>query len=442
MGLGIELKFDLDAETSVLSSILLSSEAMNRVADVLTPGSFYFPAHAHIFRVAIGLFKDNAPVDIITVRTELERLDLLESVGGVGYLLSLQSTNSLPSNIDAYAKVVEETAVRRGLQEAGQRILDLGSSWDVDTPRALSDAEREIAKLVNDRNNDEPLTLDEGLSDFWIHSERKAEDSNYGHGILTGLHDLDRMTGGLQPASLIVLAARPSVGKTSLGLGIAQHVAMEAGVPVGVFSLEMSRRDLVTRMVSSRAEVDSRVLLHGKPSPQQWVSVAKAVLDLSKCKIYIDDHSTQSVIDIRSRARKLKVRYGVELIVIDYIQLMNGSKRSENRVQEVSEISRALKSLARDLDIPIIALSQLSRATEQRTDRRPQLSDLRESGAIEQDSDIVMFLYREGLHNPDVPRTQTNLIIAKHRNGPVGDVQLIFIESQTRFVNATGRTHG
>jgi replicative DNA helicase len=273
------------------------------------------------------------------------------------------------------------------------------------------------------------------MAEQWERIERLHEDPSSAIGVKSGFYQLDDMTGGFQPAQLIILAARPSVGKTSLALNIAQHVAVNDKVPVGVFSLEMSKFDLTQRLLCAEAGVDSKLVRTGKLSDSDWQKIANAMGKLSEGQIYIDDRASLTIVELRARARRLKLKYGLGLMIIDYLQLMYGSGRPENRTQEVSEISRGLKALSRELNIPVLALSQLSRAPEQRGDRRPQLSDLRESGALEQDSDLVMFLYREGLHNPEVKRNKTELIVAKHRNGPVGEVPLLFMETQTRFVN-------
>jgi replicative DNA helicase len=373
-------------------------------------------------------------VDIITLRDELQKMSMLDSAGGPEYLASLEAQAGIPSNVEAHARRIEETAVRRGLLQAATRIHGLGQDATLSVDEALDSAGLEIMRLVGERV-EEAVPLSTLMAEQWERIERLHEDPGSAIGVKSGFYQLDDMTGGFQPAQLIILAARPSVGKTSLATGIAQHVAVNDKTPVGIFSLEMSKFDLTQRLLCAEANVDSKLVRTGKLSDSDWQKIANAMGKLSEGQIYIDDRASLTVVELRARARRLKMKYGLGLIIIDYLQLMYGSGRPENRTQEVSEISRGLKALSRELNIPVIALSQLSRAPEQRGDRRPQLSDLRESGAIEQDADLVMFLYREGLHNPEVKRNKTELIVAKHRNGPVGDVPLLFMETQTKFVN-------
>jgi replicative DNA helicase len=418
---------NLAAEAAVLGAVMVSSEAVERVIDILRPEHFYQRAHAHIYRAARQLFERNDPVDLITLRDELTRLGVLEEIGGPSYLAKLEAEAGIPANVETHAHLVEEAAVRRGLLRAATRIHELGQDHSLEVAVALDQAQKEIVGLATGRPTDEAVALSDSLSEYWDQIERRHEDPSSAFGVRSGFYQLDDMTGGFQPASLIILAARPSVGKTSLALNIAEHVAVKEKVPVAIFSLEMSRFDLTSRFLCATANVDSKLLRTGKLSEGDWSKIANAMGALSEGQIWIDDRPTLTALELRARARRLQVQHRVGLVLVDYIQ-------------EVSEISRSLKALARELNLPVIALSQLSRAPEQRADRKPQLSDLRESGSLEQDADVVMFLYREGLHNEQVARNKTELIVAKHRNGPTGDVPLLFMETQTRFVNVTRQT--
>jgi replicative DNA helicase len=421
----------------VLGSIMVSLEAMERVADILKPEYFYQPRHTAIFQAAMELHRRGQPVDILTVDAELRRMGLLERAGGAEYLAGLESGVAIPAHVENYARLVEEAAIRRGLLAAALRIHELGHNPQIEVDAALDAAETEIMNLAQERTTHDAVPIATALKDTWDRIERLHENPDQLPGVRTGFYKLDEMTGGLQPGTLCILAARPSVGKTSLAINIAQHAAMKERVPVAVFSLEMSRWELTHRLLAGEAGVDSALLKTGRLSDADWSRIANAMGVLSEAPMFIDDRPGATVLEMRSKARRLKVRHDIGLVVIDYIQLMYGSGRTENRTQEVSEISRSLKRLAVELDIPVLALSQLSRASEQRADHRPQLSDLRESGSIEQDSDVVLFIYREGIHNPDVNRNKTELMVAKHRSGPTGNIDLLFMESQTRFVNTT-----
>ena len=374
----------------------------------------------------------NEPVDILTVAAELRKLGALEKVGGSDYLAQLEGTAGIPANAEQYARLVEEASVRRGLLGAADLIQGLGHSPGLDVDAALDRAGEEIMRLANDRTTQDAIHLGSALREYWDQIEKLHENPDQQLGIRSGFPDLDRMTGGFQPGTLSIIAARPAVGKTSLALNMAQHIALREKKGVAIFSLEMSW-ELTQRLLAGEANVDSYLLRTGKIAENDWPKIANAMGSLSEGEIYIDDRPGATVLEMRAKARRLKMQKKIGLIVIDYVQLMSGSGRPENRTQEVSEISRSLKRLSVELEIPVIALSQLSRAPEQRGDHRPQLSDLRESGSIEQDADVVMFLYREGLHNQEVKKNKTDLILAKHRNGPTGDVPLLFLESQTRL---------
>ncbi|MHB8509060.1 MAG: replicative DNA helicase [Candidatus Dormibacteria bacterium] len=429
---------NLEAEASVLGALLISSEAMERVADLLKPESFYLPQHSSIFRAALELHRRGDPVDILTLSAELEKMGQLDRAGGSEYLANLESQVAIPGNVESYARLVEETAVRRGLLGAALRIHELGHDASLDVDIALDSAGQEIMRLANERTTHDAVHLGTALREYWDRIEKLHENPDAAPGVRSGFHDLDKITAGFQPGTLVIVAARPAMGKTSLALNMAQHAALKEKVPVAVFSLEMSRWELTQRLLAGEANVDSYLLRTGRLSETDWQKIANAMGALSEGEIYVDDRPGATVLEMRSKARRLKIQHNIGMIIIDYVQLMSGSARSDNRTQEVSEISRSLKRLAVELDIPVIALSQLSRASEQRADHRPQLSDLRESGSLEQDADMVLFIYREGMHNPEMQnKNATELLVAKHRNGPTGTVNLMFVDSQTRFVNTT-----
>ncbi|MGI8610190.1 MAG: replicative DNA helicase [Candidatus Dormibacteria bacterium] len=389
---------NLEAEAAVLGACLVSAEAMERVADVLKPESFYQPRNGHIFRAALELSKQTQPVDIITIRDQLLKLGLLDAAGGLDYLMALESGAGIAANVEAHARVIEEAAVRRGMLATATRIHDLATNVGIDVQDALGLAEEQIFGLSNDRSTDEAVPLKSLLHEQWDQIERRHENPNAATGVASGFFMLDEMTGGFQKSQLIILAARPSVGKTSAALNIAQHVAVKEKQAVAVFSLEMSRYDLTQRLLCAEAGVDSKLVRTGKLSEGDWSKIANAMGTLSEGEIYIDDRASLSILELRARARRLKARHDIRLVVIDYLQLMYGSGRPENRNQEVSEISRGLKALARELDCPVIALSQLSRAPEQRGDRKPQLSDLRESGCVTGDTRV--YLPDAGIYRP------------------------------------------
>ena len=436
---------NLEAEAAVLGACLVSAEAMERVSDILKPESFYRPGNGHVFRAATELARRSQPVDIITIRDELLKLGLLEAAGGIEYLAALESGAGIPANVEAHARVIEEAAVRRGMLQAAARIHELASNVGVDVDVALGRAESEIFRLAESRTTDEAAPLSSLLSEQWDQIERRHEDPNATTGVPSGFYQLDEMTGGFQKAQLIILAARPSVGKTSLALNIAQHIAVKEKRAVAVFSLEMSRYDLTQRLLCAEAGVDSKLVRTGKLSESDWSKIANAMGTLSEGQIYIDDRPSLTILELRARARRLKARHEVELVLIDYLQLMYGSGRPENRNQEVSEISRGLKALARELNCPVIALSQLSRAPEQRGDRRPQLSDLRESGCVTGDTRVYLpdaGIYRPirdlvGLHGFDVLAVNTQS--GKLERAKVTNAFSTGVKPVLRMTTATGR---
>lgn len=423
-----------EAEESVLGSVLLSVDAANLVMDKIDPGDFYVPAHQAIYEAVVGLYNQNQPIDAVTVADALRRTEELERVGGVGFLTQLLNNVPTASNVAYYAEIVEEHALRRRMMSAGSVINDLALQLDAEISNVLDQAEATVLQVAQKRIGSglEPLgplftpTLE-------AIEEMEALDSEL-TGVSTGFRDLDKKLAGLQRANLIIIAARPSMGKSALTLNIAANIAMSGG-PVALFSLEMSREEMVQRLLCSVGRVDSMKLRTGKLGPL-WQKVVNAASRLYNAPIYVDDAANVTVTDIRAKCRRLKRTQGLELVVIDYLQLMQGGNQ-ENRQQQIAEISRSLKNLARELDVPIIAVSQLNRSLEARTDKRPQLGDLRESGAIEQDADVVMFIYRHEYYEPTDIESKglAEVIVSKHRSGSTGKVNMTFLPEFTLFAD-------
>lgn len=387
---------NIEAEQSVLGSMLLSREAIIEVSEILRAEDFYKESHKKLFDVIMEMFEKDIPVDLVTVVDELRKRDMLEVVGGIEYLASLTSSVITTANVSYYAKLIKEKATLRRLIEASSEIMELSYQED-DVETVLDIAEQKIFDIAQGRNTTTFSSMKDILMDTFYKIEELYKNKGKLTGIPSGFPDLDAKTAGFQPSDFILIAARPSMGKTSFALNIAQNAALLTGLPVAIFSLEMSKEQLVTRLICSTANIDSQKLRTGNLDEEDWMKLAAAMTPLSKAPIYIDDTPGVTVMDIRAKARRLKLEKGLGLVMIDYLQLMQGRGRAENRQQEISEISRSLKSLARELNVPVITLSQLSRAPETRSDHRPVLSDLRESGAIEQDADIVMFFFSESL---------------------------------------------
>jgi len=436
----------LEAEQSVLGAILIDRETIIEIAEFLQPEDFYRQAHGTIFRSMLELFERREPVDLVTVSETLERSEDLEQVGGRSYLSQL--SNQTPTAVHAvqYARIVERKAVLRNLIGAAGKIAGIGYEDPAEIQEAIDRAESELFQVSNRR-------ITAGFSQLkeLLHNAYDRLDYLHAHrgelsGISSGFMDLDQLTTGFQRSDLIVVAARPSVGKTSFALNIAEHVAVREKKTVGVFSLEMSKEQLVLRLLSSVANIDSKRLRSGFLEELDFARIAPAMNDLSEAALYIDDTPTITSMELRTKARRLQAESGLDLVIVDYLQLMQASttNRDANRVQEVSEISRGLKALARELSVPVIALSQLSRQPEMRESKEPRLSDLRESGAIEQDADLVVFLWREkekAGEEADIDGEVINVKLAKHRNGPTGDIQLWFRKSQTRFQSYAGQRY-
>lgn len=431
----------LEAEMAVLGAILLDGSALITVAERIGSEDFYRTAHQLIFEAMLEIAESNEPVDLVTLTARLQDKQQLDEVGGVAYLTQLSNAVPTAANVDYYAQIVEEKSLLRRLIRTATQIVSKGYSSEEDVTELLSEAEQRIMDISNRRTSSGFIPIRDVLMDVFERVELLSQQRGGITGIPSGFVDLDRMTSGFQRSDLIIVAARPSVGKTAFALNIAQNVGVRGKETVAIFSLEMGAAQLVQRMISAEGNIEAGKLRNGDLSSEDWEKLSMAIGALSEANIYIDDSPSVTVADIRAKCRRLKREKGLGLIVIDYLQLIQGRGRGDNRQQEVSEISRTLKQIARELDVPVIALSQLSRSVEQRQDKRPMLSDLRESGSIEQDADIVAFLYRDDYYDKETERKNIiEIIIAKQRNGPVGTVELAFLKQYSKFVNLD-RTH-
>jgi replicative DNA helicase len=429
---------NLDAEESVLGAMMLSPGAIGAVSEVLSASDFYRESHAKIYRAARALYGRGEPVDAITLVDELERRGELEEVGGRVRIHELAALVPAASNAAHYARIVRDMATLRGLVRAGHEIARLGlERQGEDTVELVDRAEQIVFELAQARVSSDFSHIEELLKDSFERITALYEAGAEVTGVPSGFRDLDHLTTGFQPGNLVILAARPSMGKSGLALNIAANLAVRHGTPVALFTLEMSKGEVAQRLMCSEAKVESQKLRTGRLAPEDWSRLTAACDRLSRAPIYVDDSGSITMMEIRSKARRLKMREpGLGLLIVDYLQLMTTETRSENRVQEVSEISRNLKRLARDLDVPVLALSQLSRAVEQRHDKRPILSDLRESGSIEQDADLVLFIYRDEYYDPDSDQQGlAEIHLAKHRNGPTGMVKLSFLKRFAKFAD-------
>ncbi|HBE06943.1 MAG TPA: replicative DNA helicase [Firmicutes bacterium] len=425
---------NIDAEKSTLGSMLLEKEAIFTATEILKPDDFYREAHRQIFQAVSALSGRGEPVDLVTVAEELRQRNLLEQVGGASYLASLANCVPTAANVEHYAKIVEEKSVLRALISASTRVAQMGYDANLEVETILDEAERAIFAITQKRNIQGFVSLRSILIEAFERIEKLYTEKGGITGIPTGYADLDRLTSGWQPSDLIIIAARPSMGKTTFTLNLAQQAAVDMKIPVIYFSLEMSKEQLAQKLLCAEAGVDSQRLRTGQLVESDWPKLSYALGRLSEANMFIDDTPGISAMEIRAKARRIKAEHNLGLIVIDYLQLMQSRTRSENRQQEVADISRSLKALARELAVPVIACSQLSRAVEQRAQKVPSLADLRESGSLEQDADIVAFLYRDDYYNPDTDKKNiTELIIAKHRNGPTGSIELYFQKEYSKF---------
>jgi replicative DNA helicase len=432
----------IEAEQSVLGSILIDADAVLRVGDFLKPADFYRAQHADIYEAMLSLHGQREPIDLVTLGDELRRRDRLDAIGGPAYLTSLM--NAVPTAVHAehYGRIVERKAVLRNLIGAAGKIAAVGYEEANDAEVAIDRAESILFEISQRRTDGGFESLSILLGQAYDRLEYLHEHRGQILGVPTGLGQLDALLGGLQPSDLIILAARPSVGKTSMALNIAQHAAVRERKKVAIFSLEMSREQLALRLLSAESGINPRPLQTGFVDETDWSKIAMVMNDMATAQMWIDDSAALSVMELRTKARRLEAeQHGLDLVIVDYLQLMQSStpNKDNNRVQEVSEISRGLKQLARELKVPVVALSQLSRGVEQRGSAEPRLSDLRESGSIEQDSDVVIFLYRDGEQNPDAEVELVKAKVAKHRNGPIGEVPLQFRKANTRFYTVAAR---
>ncbi|WP_396623738.1 replicative DNA helicase [Luteitalea sp.] len=431
------LPHNLDAERSVLGAILLRNDAINAAVEVVLPEDFYREAHQVLLEHMIQLSEKGAAIDLVTLSESLGRKDELEKIGGPAYISRLVDGVPRTTNVEYYAQIVKEkSTLRRLISEAGKIASDAYDA-DRDASEILDEAERGIFSIADARIGQGFRPLSKLVDSALDTVEKLQQFKSLVTGVPTGFYDLDRKTSGMQPTDLVIIAARPSMGKTSFVINMAQNAALEHGKVVGVFSLEMSAEQLFMRMLTSEARVDSQRLRQGMLLERDLPAIAQAAEKLSMARIFIDDTASIGVLEMRAKARRLKAEHGLDMLVIDYVQLMQGRGRFENRQQELTSISRSLKALAKELHVPVLILSQLSRAPDARADHRPQLSDLRESGALEQDADVVMFIYREDRYKgpEDEDTGEAEIIIAKQRNGPVGTVKLAFISDYTRFEN-------
>jgi replicative DNA helicase len=426
---------NLQAEQSLLGAMLLSRDAIASAVETCHADDFYKPAHGHVFDAITTLYGQGEPADPLTVSDVLGRAGLLDAIGGIPALVALQADTPATANAGRYAHIVEEHALLRRLIAVAGEIAELGYSVPDDVAATVDRAESLVFEIAERRVTDSLKPIQELLEDSLDRIAALVSRGESITGVPTGFADLDERLSGLQPSALIIVGARPAMGKTAFALGIAAHAAMQARVPTLIFSLEMSHSELTQRLLVSEARVDANRIRNGKLLDTDWPKISNAIGRLGEAPLFIDDNPRVTVMEVRAKARRMKAKAGgLGLIIIDYLQLMTGRMSAENRQVEVSEISRGLKILARELEVPVVALSQLSRGLENRADKRPMLADLRESGSLEQDADVVMFLYRDQVYNPDSDaRGTAEVIVSKHRNGPTGRTELAFLDHHTRF---------
>ena len=424
---------DVLAEQSVLGGMLLSKDAISEVVEILRERDFYRPAHELIYDAILDLYSRGEPADPVTVSAELTKRGDLTRAGGAPYLHTLISSVPTAANASYYAKIIRERAIMRRLVEAGTKIVQLGYTTEGEVDDAVNQAQAEVHAVTERRAAEDYIQLSELLPAAFDEIE-KISSGVVGEGVKTGFKDLDALTHGFHPGNMIVLAARPAVGKSTLGLDIARYASIHKGDTSVIFSLEMSRSEITMRMLSAEARVPLNNIRSGALSDEEWARMARRMGEISEAPLFIDDSPNLSLMEIRAKARRLKQRHNLKLIVIDYLQLMTSGKRVENRQQEVSEFSRQLKLLAKELNVPVVAISQLNRSPEQRSDKKPMLSDLRESGSIEQDADVVILLHRDDLYDQQARSGEADLIVAKHRNGPT---RTITVSAQLHFARFT-----
>jgi replicative DNA helicase len=430
----------IEAEEAVLGSVLIDPEAIYRVSSFLKADDFYIVKNQWVWSAGLTLHERREPIDFVTITRELAARNQLDELGGPAYISHLINVVPTAIHAEGYGRIVERAALRRRLLSAASDIAQLAYEESDDIDQTIDSAEQALFGVSQRRVSRDMLPISEAIRNYYDRIEYLYEHRGEPLGIPTGFYDLDKMLGGLQKSDLIIIAARPGVGKTSLMLNVALNSARKYHQRVAIFSLEMSNEQIVQRLVSGETGIDSQRLRSGELNDDEWGTFVHATSVLSETSIYVDDTPSISALQLRTKARRLYAEFGLDLIIIDYLQLMTGDNRSENRVQEISYLSRALKALARELNVPVLVASQLSRAVEQRSDKKPVLSDLRESGSIEQDADIVMFIYREDVYDENSPRKNiAELMIAKHRNGPTGSIELYFERNLTQFKNALRR---
>jgi replicative DNA helicase len=438
---------NLEAEKSLLGALMLDKNAIIKVADFLKSSDFYKRIHQEIYQATLDLFEKNEPVDLLAVSTRLKEKELLENIGGNSYLTELINTVPTAAHVSNYAKIVQRKRILRDLIEAGQEINSIGHNEKEDVDMLLDKAEQRIFSIAQKSMTQNFFPIKEGLEEAFERLEKLSKHQGGIRGIPTGFKDLDNILAGFQKSDLIILAARPSMGKSALALNIAANIAINQKTPVGMFSLEMSNDQIIDRLIAGHSNVDLWKLRTGRLSSEgddnDFTRIQHTLGMLSEAPLYIDDAASSNVLQMRAMARRLQAERGLSLIIIDYLQLMESRNPSANMVQQVTEISRSLKGLARELNVPVLALSQLSRAVEQRTPQIPRLADLRESGSLEQDADVVLFIYREDRYREDTTRKNiADIIVAKHRNGPIGKVELYFDDQRVTFRNLEKEEYG
>ena len=426
----------VEAEQSVLGSILLDKEAMISVSETLVPEDFYKEAHKVIYESMLKLYNSQSEIDLITLTDELRDQGYLDDIGGIAYITSLSTVVPTTSNIKYYVNIVKEKSISRQLISAANDIINLGYDGSAKVEYVLENAEKKIFDISQERATNDFQPINQVISEALSMLEKLYEEKNDVTGLTTGFRDLNKKINGLQRSDLLLIAARPAMGKTAFALNLVQNAALKGDASVAVFSLEMSKEQLVQRMIASQSTVELKKIKTGTLADNDWPRITDGMAILSGAKIHIDDTPGIKISELRSKCRKLKIEKGLDLVLIDYLQLMEGEGQNESRQQEIAKISRSLKILAQELDCPVVALSQLSRAPEQRADHRPMLSDLRESGSIEQDADIVMFLYRDEYYNPDTEKKNIGeVIVAKNRHGETGTVELVWFGGIQKFAD-------
>jgi len=431
-----ELPYNREAETGVIGCCLVNEKSVSASAEIIKPDDFYFSANREIYKVVMDLFNENVPVDIVTVSDRLAISDKLDSVGGVQYLTLAATSVATTENVIYHSKIIKEKSTLRRLIKSADAISELAYSGEGEIERILERSEQMIFDVSSSREQSDIVPISDVLMETYQHMVENSQREGSLTGEATGFEYLDKATGGLHGGELILIAARPAMGKSALAVNIAEHIAIKNNKTVALFNLEMPKEQLVRRILCSQALVDSKKMLTGDFTGDDWQRICRVLDKIDSAPLYIDDSATVTVSEIRAKCRRIKQTKGLSLIVIDYLQLMQSGSRTESRQQEVAEISRSLKILAKELDVPVIALSQLSRAVETRKDRRPMLSDIRESGSIEQDCDIVMFIYRDEYYNPDTEdKNMAEIIIAKHRSGKPDTLKLGWQGTYTKFIN-------